>query len=172
MSHDGDLMIRIVDFSDLRDVEMVTPNRRLGKHQFLKNGFEFDVYVENQHDLAVPVDEAIAWSEIKHGIRVACLEHLLILKMKAYEDRAGSPKGVKDEDDIARILFAGLEWRKECLGRMTDEMISTCERIVAGDAPVRLMGGNLHHAKALRGRVRASLEALKAAFSHDCSGPP
>jgi hypothetical protein len=172
MSHDGDLMIRIVDFSDLRDVEMVTPNRRLGKHQFLKNGFEFDVYVENQHDLAVPVDEAIAWSEIKHGIRVACLEHLLILKMKAYEDRAGSPKGVKDEDDIARIVFAGLEWRKECLGRMTDEMISTCERIVAGDAPVRLMGGNLHHAKALRGRVRASLEALKAAFSHDCSGPP
>ncbi|MVT64858.1 hypothetical protein GPL21_07025 [Bradyrhizobium pachyrhizi] len=171
MSHDGDLMIRLVDFSDLRDLEMLTPNRRLGKQQFVKNGFEFDVYVENQHDLVVPAEEVIAWSEIKNGIRVACLEHLLILKMKAYEDRAGSPKGAKDEEDIARILFAGLEWRKECLNRMTDETLSTCERIVAGDAPVRLMGGNLHHAKALRGRIRTSLDALKTAFSHNCSGP-
>jgi hypothetical protein len=171
MSHDGDLMIRLVDFSDLRDLEMLTPNRRLGKQQFVKSGFEFDVYVENQHDLAVPADEVIAWSDIRHGIRVACLEHLLILKMKAYEDRAGSSKGVKDKDDIARILFAGREWRKECLDRLTDDMLTKCERIVAGDAPVRLMGGNLHHAKALRGRIRTSLDALRAAFNHGCSGP-
>lgn len=172
MSHDGDLMIRLVDFSDLRDFEMLTPNRRLGKQQFVKNGFEFDVYVENQHDLAIPVDEAVAWSEIRHGIRVACLEHLLVLKMKAHEDRAGSAKGVKDEDDIARILFAASEWRKECLSRLTDEMIATCGRIVAGDAPVRLMGGNLHRAKVLRSRIKASLEALKTAYSYDSSGPP
>jgi hypothetical protein len=173
MSHDADFMIRMADVPDLRDLEVLVPNRRLGKQQFVKNGFEFDVYVEGQHDLAIPADEVIAWSQIRHGLRVACPEHLLVLKLKAYEDRAGSAKGDKDEDDLVRILFSSETWRKECLDRVTDDMLGRLEVIVAGDAPVRLTKGNLHQAKIIRDRIRVSLSDIRAALSFDCgnSGP-
>ena len=166
MSHDADFMIRLADMADLRDIEVLTPNRRLGKQQFVKNGFEFDVYVEGQHDLPVPADEVIAWSQVKSGLRVACLEQLLVLKLKAYEDRAGSAKGDKDEDDVMRILFAGETWRKECLDRLTETMLADLEKIVGGDAPARLTGGNLHQAKMVRDKARESLAAIQAAYSH------
>lgn len=167
MSHDADFMIRMADVPDLRDLEVLVPNRRLGKHQFVKDGFEFDVYVEGQHDLAVPADEVIAWSQIRHGLRVACPEHLLVLKMMAYLDRAGSAKGDKDEDDLVRILFACDAWRKDCLDRVTEEMLVRLDTIVAGDAPVRLTKGNLHQAKILRDKLRLSLSDIRMALSYD-----
>jgi hypothetical protein len=95
-------------------------------------------------------------------------------KLKADEDRAGSAKGDKDEDDLVRILFASETWRKECLDRVTDDMLGRLEVIVAGDAPVRLTKGNLRQAKSLRDRIRVSLSDIRAALSFDCgnSGPP
>jgi hypothetical protein len=165
MSHDADFMILLPDFADLRDIEVLTPNRRLGKQQFSKGGFEFDVYVEGQHNLPVPADEAVAWSRIKLQLRVACEEHLLVLKLKAYEDRKGSSKGSKDEDDTVSLLLVGNEWRKQCLTRLTDQMLSDLEKIVAGDAPTRLAGGNLHEAKGLRERARVSLDAVRCAHT-------
>ena len=160
MSHDADFMIRSTDFVDLRDIEVLTPNRRLNKQQFSKDGFDFDVYVEGQHDLPVPADEAIAWSALKRGFRVVCAEHLLILKLKAYENRRGTGKGEKDEADVIRILLAAKEWRRERLTRMTDEMLDYLKKIVAGDAPARLASGNLHEAKDLRDRARGSLKLI------------
>lgn len=53
--------------------------------------------MEGQHDLAVPYEGMAAHSELRLGIRVACLEHLLILKLRAFLDRRGSAKGDKDE---------------------------------------------------------------------------
>lgn len=163
MSHDADFMILLPDFADLRDIEVLTPNRRLGKQQFSKVGFEFDVYVEGQHDLPVPADEAIAWSQIKRGLRVACPEHLLILKVKAYEDRKGSSKGEKDEDDIVRLLLVGREWRAELLTRLTDDMLSLVSKAASGDSAVRLTSGNVHEAKAVREKALKSVELIRAA---------
>lgn len=80
----------------------------------------------------MPADEVIAWLQMKHGLRVACPEHLLILKLVAYEDRAGSPKGIKDEDDLVCILFAGETWREECLIWLTGEMLERLITIVGG----------------------------------------
>jgi len=170
MSHDADLMILLPDFADLRDIEALTPNRRLGKQQFSKGGFEFDVYVEGQHDLPVPADEAVAWAEMQQGLRVACPEHLLILKLKAYEDRRGNAKGDKDEDDIIRLLLVRQEWRRECLTRLSDEMMQMLDGVVAGDAPVRLAKGNLHEAKNLRRKASNSLAMLKVAFTANYGG--
>jgi hypothetical protein len=167
MSHDADFMILLPDFADLRDVEVLTPNRRLGKQQFVKDGFEFDVYVEGQHNLPVPADEAIAASEVKSGLRVACLEHLLILKMKAYEDRKGSDKGKKDEDDVMRLLLLGDTWRAELLSRLTDEMVELLTRVASGDSAVRLSAGNLHEAKALRTKAQKSLVAIQKAHQEN-----
>jgi hypothetical protein len=85
--------------------------------------------------------------------------------LKAYEDRAGSAKGEKDEDDVVRILFVGATWQKECLNRMADRMLNDLEKIVGGDAPTRLAKGNLHQAKTIRERARVSLSAIQAAYS-------
>jgi hypothetical protein len=165
MSHDADFMILLPDFADLRDIEVLTPNRRLGKQQFSKDGFEFDVYVEGQHDLPVPAAEAVAWSQTRSELRVACPEHLLVLKLKAYEDRKGTGKGSKDEDDVVRLLLVGEGWRKDCLIRLTDKMLGDLKRIVSGDAPTRLAQGNLHEAKAIRARARESLDAVRNAYA-------
>lgn len=162
-SHDADFMILLPDFVDLRDIEALTPNRRLGKQQFVKNGFEFDVYVESQHGLAIPAGEAVAESVMRAGLRVACPEHLLILKAKAMRDRKGSPKGDKDEDDVVRILLVATEAEASRLTRLTDEMLDDLEAAVGGDAPMRLATGNSHRAKSIRDKARSRLGDVREA---------
>ena len=169
-SHDADFMILLPDFVDLRDIEALTPNRALGKQQFVKSGFEFDVYVEGQHDLAIPAAEAIAESMTRSGLRVACPEHLLVLKAKAMRDRRGSPKGDKDEDDIVRILLVADGIEPSRLTRLTDEMIEDLEVAVSGDAPMRLARGNDHRARPIRERAKAALDEVREAHRLNYGG--
>jgi hypothetical protein len=105
LSHDADFYLSLSDYSDLRELEVVTQNRRLGKCQVIKNNIDFDVYVENQTDLVVPYAHAVAQSVVLDGTRCACLGHLLTLKFKAWQDRKQSSKGEKDRRDLARILI-------------------------------------------------------------------
>ena len=102
-SHDGDLYISLSDFGDLRDTEEVTANRRLTKHQFIKNGIDFDVYLEYNNGLRVPYADARAHSVVIEQTRVASLESLLVLKLDAFAARRGRAKGRKDERDLIRI---------------------------------------------------------------------
>ncbi|WP_313605328.1 hypothetical protein [Rhizobium sp.] len=169
-SHDADFMITRSDFIELRDITMMTANKRLSKHQFVEAGFEFDVYVEGQTDLVVPVDEAVAYSEIRSGLRVACIEHLLILKAKALQDRKGTSKGNKDEDDMVRILLVAERIDGERLARLTEDALTEISRAVEGDAPLRLARGNSHLAKNLRSKARARLEDVKTVFSYSIGG--
>jgi hypothetical protein len=104
-SHDADMYIGLSDLTDLRDQEELTQNRRLNKQQFIKSGISFGVYVEKNNALAVPYDEILVESNSIDGINVASLGHLLILKLDAAIDRAGSNKGQKDIRDIIRILL-------------------------------------------------------------------
>lgn len=102
-SHDGDLYMSLADFADLRDIEEVTVNRRLTKHQFIKNGIDFDVYLEHNNGLRVTYADARGQAMVIENVRVASLEHLLLLKLDAYADRKGRAKGRKDERDLIRI---------------------------------------------------------------------
>lgn len=165
-SHDADFMILRSDYMELRDITMMTANKRLGKHQFVESGFEFDVYVEGQTDLVIPVDEAVANSELRSGLRVACIEHLLILKAKALQDRKGTSKGNKDEDDMVRILLVADEVDGDRLSRLTDDALTEIRRAVEGDAPLRLARGNSHLARNLRNRARERLEEIFTAYSY------
>lgn len=103
-SHDSDFFISLADFADLRDIEEVQPNRRLSKYQLIKNQVEFDIYLENQHKLCVPYQQAQKYRVILNQIPCVCLEHLLVLKIDAGISRYGSSKGNKDQRDIIRIL--------------------------------------------------------------------
>lgn len=102
-SHDGDLYISLADFGDLRDTEEVTANRRLTKHQFIKNGIDFDVYLEHNNGLRVTYADVLTHALVVERVRIASLEHLLLLKLDAFADRRGSAKGRKDERDLIRI---------------------------------------------------------------------
>jgi hypothetical protein len=102
-SHDGDFFISMRDFADLRDMEEVTTNRRLNKHQIIKEGIDFDIYVEHRNGLRIPYADIAAASSVIEEVRVAAAEHLLLLKLDAFHDRRASAKGRKDERDLIRI---------------------------------------------------------------------
>jgi len=67
-TYDGDFLISRADFGDLRDIKEVSMTARLSKHQFSRDGFEFDIYVENANDLIIPYGNAAAISEVKNGV--------------------------------------------------------------------------------------------------------
>lgn len=170
-SHDADMLLAQADFVDLRDLEEVVANRRLSKHQFKKDGFEFDVYVQNQNDLKVPFEEVFAASEWKMKIRVACPEHLLTLKGEALANRRGSSKGDKDEDDVFRILMtlAEREVMPERLIYMTDTELNALRNVVETRTALRIADGNAHTAKALKETAdRGYKKCLDA--SHELTG--
>jgi hypothetical protein len=135
VSHDADFMISLAEYGILKDAEEITPTARLAKHQMIVDGVEFDIYVERLHRLVVPYDEAFTHSiEIEHT-RVACLEHLLVLKLEALESRGHSSKGEKDRRDVVRIgLLLGRKldrslidtyMRKDLIGLLHDLAKST-----------------------------------------------
>ena len=105
MTHDGDLYLSYEDLGFLRDHEDVTSNPRLKKHQVRKNNIEFDVYVQHQHGLLVSYDEVFAHAVMMEDVRVAAIEHLMILKLEAYRDRQDSSKGQKDAQDLIRLAL-------------------------------------------------------------------
>lgn len=104
-SHDGDFYISFADFADLRDMEEVTPNQRLQKYQIVVRGIEFDIYQEHNSSLIIGYKSIAAASKMIDGVRVASLEHLLVLKLKAYQARRNSAKGHKDARDLVRLLY-------------------------------------------------------------------
>lgn len=154
-THDADFYISINDMSDLRDIEEVTPNRRLSKHQLIKNGYEFDIYTERYSSLIVPYDQIKTRAEKFDTISVASLEHLLVLKLEAYRNRIKSAKGAKDAKDILRIAQI-LATRKKKLrielveGYLSDEHSKLLEDIERNSEPLSLARGNAQLAKRIR----------------------
>lgn len=163
ISHDADFYLSLRDFADLRDLEEVTANRRLQKHQFIKNGCEFDVYVERNNSLSVHFDDIMKHSTVIDGIRVAALEHLLVLKINAYMDRKASAKGGKDLRDIIKIIIT-LDpgaIKSEILNRYLaikqyDEI--TKETDADKNVFLTLVGGNKHEASKLCERFKKQRE--------------
>lgn len=161
-SHDADFVILLHAFTDLRDLEVVTPNKRLGKQQFEKDGFEFDVYVQHQTNLRLSVEEMVAGSTTKSGLRVASLEHLVLLKLDAFEDRQGSQKGEKDAQDLIRILYLMKDPDETMLERLTHDDIALIDSAIALENVLPIVEGNRHMAKPLKAKVDSTREKLAA----------
>jgi len=174
-THDADFYISLADMSDLRDLEEVIPNRRLSKHQMLKQGFEFDIYTERQSSLIVPYDAVIAHSKLCAGIRVASLEHLMVLKLEAFSDRKGSTKGDKDAKDLLRIAAVA------CLGDgidpnqiapyLRDEHLELMERVERGPYAAALAHGNAVQAKRLRQSFSAVCQTIRSELGETQQAP-
>lgn len=164
-THDADFYISMADMSDLRDIEDVTANRRLNKHQLIKSGFDFDIYTEHHAALIVPYDAVVAHSVKFGNLRVAGLEHLFVLKMEAYRDRRHSAKGRKDARDLFRIAAVAHEsahnfkpdLASPYLGNEHAELLGTVGR---SPEAMALASGNAKTAKQLRiyfGHISAPL---------------
>ena len=163
-THDADAYLSLADMGDLRDEETLTANRRLSKHQLVMRGFEFDLYTERQSSLIVPYDAVLAHADRIDAMRVACLEHLFVLKLEAYRDRKDSSKGAKDAKDLLRIATvaqasgAGFDGAL-ATPYLSDDHLALLERVERGPAPVALAQGNAVAAK----RLRQSFDRIRQA---------
>jgi len=165
-THDGDFYISIADMAELRDIEEVTPNRRLSKHQLIKAGFEFDIYTERHSSLIVPYSEAIAHAENYGQLKVAGLEHLFALKLEAYRDRRSSARGSKDAKDLIRITAIAAARKKPLKAALIapylrDEHLSLLGDLIKRPEFVALASGNAMQAKKLRQQFETALTELR-----------
>lgn len=161
-SHDADFLLSLVDYADLRDLEEVTANRRLNKHQIIKNGASFDIYVESHNNLAVPYDDAAQCAVEIDGYRVMALEHLIVLKCDAASDRTGA-KREKDLRDLQRMIILCDAPEADVFGpHLADEHIEVLtEAGRRGDLFQALAGGNQHRGAALRRAYNENLRAIR-----------
>ena len=105
----------------------------------------------------VPYDQVMADAVLYDKLRVASLEHLLVLKLEAYRDRGVSAKGQKDAKDIIRIaLVVHAQGRSlnadQCLAYLSEDHLKLLTRIQRGPEFLSLSKGNAHLAKSLRSR--------------------
>jgi len=166
-SHDGDFCISLADFSDLRNYEDVTANRRLNKHQIIKRGIDFDIYLEQQSGLRVGYADLQFHSDQIDDVRVACIEHLLLLKIDAYQDRKGSQKGAKDERDLIRImsLCAADSVRSNVLAPyLTEESVELLATVQRSREFLTICQGNAHAASQLRKSFLTALPLIRNAL--------
>lgn len=156
-THDADFYISYPDFGTLRDEAEIVQNSRLQKHQLNRGGFEFGIYTEHNSSLIVPYDTINFNSEQIAGVRVACLEHLLALKLGAYENRKTSKKGDKDARDIACIGLTAIERHVVRPDLCTPYFTVAHETLLRGipTHPVitEMAGGNAKTAKELRTKL-------------------
>lgn len=165
-THDGDFYISMADMGGLRDMEELTPNRRLSKHQLIKAGFEFDIYTERHSSLVVPYSEVIAYAEHYGNLKVAGLEHLFALKAEAYRDRRSSSKGSKDAKDLIRIASIAAARRKPLAASLImpylrDEHVLLLDDLIKRPEFVAMTRGNAMEARRLRNQFAATVSALK-----------
>jgi hypothetical protein len=165
-THDGDFYISIADMAELRDIEELTPNRRLSKHQLTKAGFEFDIYTERHSSLIVPYGEVMAHAENYGNLKVAGLEQLFALKVEAYWNRKSSSRGSKDAKDLIRIAVIAAARKKPLKAALItpylrDEHLSLLTDLVRRPEFVALARGNAMQAKKLRRQFDATVTALK-----------
>lgn len=150
-SFDIDFMLSLPEFADLRDMEYVSQNAKLSKYQFRKNKIEYDIYLENFHNLSVSYQSAKEFCVQIADKTVACLEHLLGLKFVAYEDRKGSTKGEKDRRDIVKIVAMMESPRKEALNHIAPFIdLDELAKIAKSAAIMDICEGSEYQAKSLR----------------------
>lgn len=171
-SHDGDFYMDHTDFHILRSLEDVTTNARLKKSQLIKHGMEFDIYEQYTNGLLVKYEDAVGASEIIDGVRVACLEHLLLLKLVAYKSRKGRNKGDKDERDLIRICYMLSQQpegpREDILLPYLDTvLVETLDLIRTSRQFITLAAGNTHHASTMRKLTTKSIDAVGAMLGDD-----
>lgn len=162
-THDVDLTVALAAWGDLRDAYEVVANRRLSKHQLTIGEVEVDLYVERNNTLRVGYEDLAQDSVVIRGVRVASLEHLLLLKLDAAAARWRSAHGAKDRRDLAKILVM-LESTapNDVLAQAIDADVERLDAILGSGVFLELADGNSKAASQLRKRASVFVGKLKA----------
>lgn len=105
----------ICDFDELQKLRSgfeLIKNERLKKYEIHAGEFDIDIYVPFFSDLGIAVEDLMHMTSDVEGFTVIKREPLLILKQKAFSERALSAKGEKDRLDIISLLKAGVDIKK------------------------------------------------------------
>lgn len=97
----------ICDYKELQKLKShfdLLKNDRLKKYEIHRGEFDIDIYVPYFSDFVIPVEDLQLMKQTREGFYVLNPEALLVLKQKAYEDRAASIKGEKDKLDIITLV--------------------------------------------------------------------
>lgn len=111
-SRDIDLICSYEELEKLKADHNLIKNERLKKYEIHHGEFDIDIYVPFYSDLGIPVEDLQKMTKSVSGFRVLNPEALLILKQKAFKDRAGSLKGEKDKIDIIALLKEAVDIKK------------------------------------------------------------
>lgn len=103
-SRDIDIIVDYPVLAELRLAYPVQKNERLRKYEIKADGFDIDIYLPHYSTtLAVPPEVVLQRLENREGFAVPDVETLLVLKLGAWKDRRGTPKGEKDLMDILAL---------------------------------------------------------------------
>ncbi len=104
-SRDIDIVVDYPELARLRVDYQVRKNERLKKYEIKADGFDIDIYVPHYSTtLALPPEFVRQRAENREGFLVPDAETLLALKLGAWAERRGTPKGTKDQIDIQSLL--------------------------------------------------------------------
>lgn len=99
-SKDIDIIIDYAELGKIRDEHEIFKNDRLKKYELKTGEFDVDIYLPHYSELGLDIEEIKKRTIIKEGFTVPLPEILFLLKLFAWKERRGSPKGQKDELDI------------------------------------------------------------------------
>jgi hypothetical protein len=103
-SKDIDVIVEYEELEKLRKDFTLTKNDRLKKYEITIEEIDIDLYLPFYSNPGIPAEEIKNYTQNMEGFLVPRPEILLILKQRAYLERAGSLKGEKDKIDIISIL--------------------------------------------------------------------
>jgi hypothetical protein len=104
-------------------------------------------------------------------MKVACLEHLFVLKLEAFADRKDSSKGDKDAKDLLRIATVAARGGQPFVAALAipyvrDDHLALLQRVEKGAYAMSLARGNAVTAKAIRGEFAALAALIRKAYKN------
>jgi len=112
-SKDIDLIVDYAELGKIREEYAVAKNDRLKKYEIATGEFDVDIYLQHYSALGIPAETVIENAVLREGFRVPPLEMLFLLKLYAWREREGTPKGEKDKIDIFSMAFLPeFDWKK------------------------------------------------------------
>jgi len=164
-THDADMYVDLPSWSAIRNEHDATTNAALSKSQVIIGGIDVDIYVERKNRLRIAYEDLAMGAVDIQGKRVACLEHLLLLKLDAFADRGESKHGLKDQRDIAKLLVLLKNTRPHYVViQGTQQDIGLLDRVLRSAAFADLAGGNLRTASLLKQQAGVFVERARKAL--------
>ena len=160
-SKDIDIVLDYPELDKIRALYSMQKNERLQKYEIKIEEIDVDIYVPHYSDPGLPAEEVMKQAVSREGFLVPRPEILLILKQRAWAERAGTPKGEKDRLDILSLLtLPQMDWqfyRQALPEHQQDELGEQLRNLVGFTVEVKELGLNRHQFSRLKKKLLAKI---------------